>query len=157
MLEPGATIINSTMILVQKPDDKKKARLCACGNELKGKIADLYSPTIGALTYSTVHQIAVIDRMKVRIIDTVKAYLYQSYPDSSSPIYIRIPAKVMNALQIPEDTVYRIKKYIHGLPDFGRAYYLAYAKLFQNAGYKKAKSDPCLFYKIIGDERIYIC
>ena len=102
MLEPEATIINSTMVLVQKPD-KKKARLCACGNELRGKIADLYSPTIGALTYSTVHQFAVIDRMKVRIIDTVGAYLYQPYPESSSPIYIRIPAKMMSALQIPKD------------------------------------------------------
>ena len=77
MLEPGATIINSTIVLVQKPD-KKKARLYACGNELRGKIADPYSPTIEALTYSTDHQIAVIDRMKVRIIDTVGAYLYQS-------------------------------------------------------------------------------
>ena len=94
--------------------------------------------------------------MKVRIIDTAGAYLYQSYPESSSPIYICIPAEVMSALQIPEDTVYRIKKYIYGLPDSGRAYYLAYAKLLQNAGYKKAKSDPCLFYKIIGVDRIYI-
>ena len=152
---PNSSIINSTMVLVQKPE-KKKARLCACGNELRGKIADLFSPTIGALTYSTVHQISVIDRMKVRIIDTVGAYLYQSYPDSSPPIYVRIPAKVMSALHIPEETVYRIKKYIYGLPDSGRAYYLAYAKLLQDAGYNKAKSDPCLFYKIIGIERIYI-
>ena len=126
-IEPGATIINSTMVLVQKPE-KKKARLCACGNELKGKISDLYSPTIGALTYSTVHQLAVIDRMKVRIIDTVGAYLYQTYPTSAPPIYIRMPAKVMTALGVPENTVYRIKKYIYGLPDSGRAYYLAYAK-----------------------------
>ena len=77
MLEPEATIINFTIVLVQKLD-KKKARLCGCGNELRGKIADLYSPTIGALTYSTVNQIAVIDRMKVRIIDTVGAYLIQN-------------------------------------------------------------------------------
>ena len=57
---------------------------------------------------------------------------------------------------VPEDTVYRFKKYIYGLPDSGKAYYLAYAKLLQDAGYKKAKSDPFLFYKIIGVERIYI-
>ena len=62
---PNFSIINSTMVLVQKPE-KKKARLCACGNELRGKIANLFSPTIGALTYSTVHQISVIDRMKVQ-------------------------------------------------------------------------------------------
>ena len=154
-VQRGATIINSTMVLVQKPE-KKKARLCACGNELKGKINELYSPTIGALTYSTVHQLAVIDRMKVRIIDTVGAYLYQTYPSSKPPIYIRMPAKVMSALGIPEETVYRIKKYIYGLPDSGRAYYLAYAKLLQEAGYEKAKSDPCLFFRLSGGERIYI-
>ena len=74
-----ASLVNSTMVLRKKPD-KYKARLCACGNELKGQIADIYSPTIGALTYSVVHQIAVIDRMHVRIIDTVGAYLYQTYP-----------------------------------------------------------------------------
>ena len=154
-MEPGATIINSTMVLVQKPE-KKKARLCACGNELKGKISDLFSPTIGALTYSTVHQIAVIDRMKVRIIDTVGAYLYQTYPSTSPPIYVRIPAKVMTALGFPEHIVYRIKKYIYGLPDSGRAYYLAYAKLLQDAAYQKAKSDPCLFFRVSGEQRIYI-
>ena len=55
------------MVLRIKPD-KHKARLCACGNGLKGQIAGIYSPTIGALTYSIVHQIAIIDRMHLRIL-----------------------------------------------------------------------------------------
>ena len=145
---PNSSIINSTMVLVQKPE-KKKARL-------RGKIADLFSSTIGALTYSTVHQIYVIDRMRVRIIDTVGAYLYQVYFDTSPTVYIRIPVKVMDALKIPADTVYKIKNYIYGLPDSGRAYYLAYAKLLQDAGYKKAKSNPCLFFKISAIFFIYV-
>ena len=62
----------------------------------------------------------------------------------------------MEALKIPSDVVYKIKKYIYGLPDSGRAYYLAYAKLLQDAHYKKAKSDPCLFFKCNGEDRIYI-
>ena len=57
---------------------KKKARLCACGNELRGKIADLFSPTIRALTYSTVHQIAVIDRMKVLLTKIITATPFRS-------------------------------------------------------------------------------
>ncbi len=154
---PSSSVINSTMVLKKKPD-KYKARLCACGNELRGKIADLFSPTIGALTYSIVHQLAIIDRMRVRIIDTVGAYLYQTYPADAPVIYIRMPVKVMEALSIPDGTVYRLKKYIYGLPDSGRAYYLAYAKLLVDAGYFKSKSDPCLFYRVnlnLG-ERIYI-
>ena len=154
---PGATIINSTMVLKKKPD-KYKARLCGCGNELDGKIADLFSPTVGALTYSVLHQIVVVDHMEVRILDTIGAYLYQTYPESSPPIYIRMPIKVMVALGIKMDTVFRVKKYIYGLPDSGRAYYLAYAKLLMDAGYSKSKSDPCLFIKIdqLCGGRIYI-
>ena len=45
-LPSNATVINSTMVLRKKPD-KYKARLCACGNELKGQISETYSPTIG--------------------------------------------------------------------------------------------------------------
>ena len=79
----NASLINSTMVLRKKPD-KYKARLCACGNELKGQISDIYSPTIGALTYSVVHQIAIINRMHVRIIPLpdlpifFAGYLYQN-------------------------------------------------------------------------------
>jgi hypothetical protein len=153
----GSTVINSTVVLRKKPT-KYKARLCACGNELKGQIAETYSPTIGALTYATVHQIAVIDRMRVRVIDTIGAYLYQTYPDDKPPIFVRIPAKVMEACGIPSGTLFRIKKYIYGLPDAGLAYYNAYSSLLTRSGYLKSKSDPCLFLKINLErgERIYI-
>ena len=145
------------MVLRKKPD-KYKARLCACGNELNGQIAQIYSPTIGALTYSTVYQIAIIDRLKERIIDTVGAYHYQTYPDTLPPIYIKMPVEVMQACNIPDDVVYRIEKYIYGLPDSGRAYYQAYAKLLVDSGYVKRKSDPCLFLKFFSssEDHIYI-
>ena len=154
-LPSNATVINSTMVLRKKPD-KYKARLCACGNELKGQISETYSPTIGALTYAAVHQISIIDRMFVRIIDTVGAYLYQTYPEDQPAIFIRVSVKILDALGIPQDTVYRLKKYIYGLPDSGLAYYRAYSSLLVTSGYCKSKSDPCLFIKLVGTERIYI-
>ena len=94
----------------------------------------------------------------MRIIDTVGAYLYQTYPDTLPPIYIKMPVKVMQACNIPDDVVYRIEKYIYGLPDSGRAYYQAYAKLLVDSGYVKSKSDPCLFLKFSSssEDRIYI-
>ena len=90
----------------------------------KGRLL-ISSPTIGALTNS----IAVINRMCVRIIDTVEAYLYQTYPTTLPAIFIKMPVKVMEALHIPFDVVHRIEKYIYGLPDSGRAYYQAYSYL----------------------------
>ena len=52
------------------------------------------------------------------------------------------------------DLLYRIKTYRYGLPDAGRAYYLAYSKALIGAGYKQAKSDPCLFVRIVKKENI---
>ena len=141
-----ASIINSTMVLRKKPG-KYKARLCACGNELKGQIADIYSPAIGALTYSIAHQIAIIDRMHVRIIDTTRPILLLC----RRSMYIKMPVKVMEACKIPSDVVYRIEKYIYGLPDSGRAYYLAYSTLLVNSVHIKSKSDQCLFLKFYPD------
>jgi hypothetical protein len=157
VIPSGATVINSTMVLKKKPD-KYKARLCACGNELKGQVAETYSPTIGALTYATVHQIVIIDRMHVRIIDTIGAFLYQDYPQDNNALYVRMPAKVMEACSIPCGTLYRVKKYIYGLPDSGLAYYRAYSQLLTECGYKKSRSDPCLFLKISADlkEKVYV-
>ena len=57
---------------------------------------EIYSPAIGALTYFVVHQIVIIDRMPLRIIDTVKAYLHYA-------------CKVMDTCDIPYNVFYRIK------------------------------------------------
>jgi hypothetical protein len=56
--------------------DNFKAHLCACVNKLYGNIAETYSPTISALAYATIHQIAFIDRMTMCIVDTVGTHLY---------------------------------------------------------------------------------
>ena len=62
-------------------------------------------------------------KLLFRIIDTVGAYLYQTYPSSLPAIYNKMPVKVIEACHIPSDVVYRIEKYACSLPDSGRAYY----------------------------------
>ena len=92
---------------------------------------------------------AIIDRLKVHIIDTVGAYLYQTYPDTLPPIYIEMPVKVMQACNIPDDVVYRIQVVPSTKP---------YAKLLVYSGYVKSKSGPYLFLKFssTSEDRIYI-
>jgi hypothetical protein len=92
--------------------DKLKCRLCGCGNELWGQIADTYSPTIAALTYATVHQIAIIDRMERCSVDVVQAYLNQDYPDDALAIYITLPPNVAAVCGLDPKQLYRIRKYI---------------------------------------------
>jgi Reverse transcriptase (RNA-dependent DNA polymerase) len=154
-------VIHTTMQLKHKLKqdqslDKWKARLCACGNELYGMIAETFSPTIGALAYATVHQIAILDRMEKMTVDTVGAYLHQTYPVDALPLYVVLPSNVAEVCGLKPDQKYRIVKYLYGLPDAGIAYYRAYSSHLIAKGYKRSLSDPCLFIKIEGKTRTYV-
>ena len=156
-------IIHSTMQLkIKLKDDgsvhKYKARLCARGDMLSGKTPDeeTYSPTIGALSFAAVHQIAILDKMFTCSVDVVGAYLYENYPDSATPLYLKIEPHVAEALGLDPYKTYRIKKYLYGLPDSGRAYYKGYSSHLEAHNYKRTLSDPCLFVKIINECRTYI-
>jgi hypothetical protein len=93
-------------------------------------------------------QLAIYDQMHISSIDTVAAFLHQEYPSSLKPLYIVLPATVANACNLNPKTTYRVKKYIYGLPDSGRAYYLAYRDHLISSDYAVTTSDPCLFVKL---------
>jgi hypothetical protein len=154
-------LIHSTMQLKikLKPDmtvDKYKARLCARGDMLSGMIQETYSPTVSALARATAHQLAILDSMHTCIVDTVGAYLYQDYPDDATPLYLKLEPHVAEALGLNPTATYRIKKYLYGLPDSGRAYYRAYSEHLIAEGYTRTLSDPCLFIKIANGHRTYV-
>jgi hypothetical protein len=155
------TLIHSTMQLKIKLNDdgtieKYKARLCARGDMLAGSIEETYSPTISALAYATAHQIAIIDGMFTCTVDTVGAYLYEDYPTAAKPLYLKLEPHIAIALGRNPEATYRIRKYLYGLPDSGRAYYKGYSAHIIKHGYKRTVSDPCLFVKINDDSRTYV-
>ena len=92
--------------------DKLKARLCACGNELTEVDNETYSPTVSNL--------AVHDRMQIQLIDTKSAYLCHAYPQDVTPLYVKLPRRVAEAINLDPDQTYRVMRYIYGLPDAGR-------------------------------------
>ena len=145
-------LIHGTMQLKKKMKtadivDKLKARLCACGNELDEVAMDTYSPTVAALTHATLLQIAVHDGMYLQTIDTVSAYLCQDYPQDVTPLYLKLPKIIAQICGFDPQQTYRVKKYIYGLPDAGRAYYDAYSTHLIDNGFSRSVADPCLFYK----------
>ena len=157
-------VIYTTVVLKRKMKDpsnieKYKVRICACGNQLVGKLDymnETYSPTVGILVHAGLLQLAVYDRMHMATFDTVAAYLYEEYPSDIKRLYLRLPKIVSITCGLNPDALYRVKKYLYGLPDAGRAYYLAYSTFLQKNGYKKSQSDPCLFVKLKGQDRTYV-
>jgi len=140
--------------------DKFKARICARGDQLKGVLdaEHTYSPTIFLLTFAVIFHLAIILKMKRRIIDTVAAYLYQRYPTEADriPLYITLEQLVGEVCGFEPDQVFQVMMYIYGLPDAGKAYYAAVSALLIRNGYVISKLDPCLFYRISPDETTYI-
>ena len=137
--------------------DKFRVRICGCGNELVRSGAYLnetYSPTVSYLTHSTMLQLAIYDQMHICSIDTVAAFLHQEYPASLKPLYIVLPASVAKVCNLDPKTTYRVKKYIYGLPDAGRAYYIAYRDHLIASGYVMTTSDPCLFVRLVPEQEI---
>ena len=102
-------------------------------------------------------QIAVHDRMHIQMVDTKAAYLCQKYPQDATPLYVMLPKRVAEVLELDPNQTYRVLQYIYGLPDAGRAYYDAYSEHLISNGYHRTASDPCLFFKILGSRRrVYI-
>jgi hypothetical protein len=94
--------------------------------------------------------------MELCTIDTVGAYLYQDYPDDAEPLYLKLEPGVAEACGLEPCQIYRVRKYLYGLPDAGRAYYRAYSAHLKSNGYLQTISDPCLFMKEGGGARTYV-
>jgi hypothetical protein len=52
--------------------------------------------------------------------------------------------------------LYRVKKYLYGLPDAGQQFHLGFTKVLADRGYTMSKCDPCLFYRMVDDEKTFI-
>jgi hypothetical protein len=155
------TVIHSTMQLKLKLNDdmtidKYKARLCGRGDMLNGLIEETYSPTISALAHAVAHQLAILDDMYTCSVDVVAAYLYEDYPSDAKPLYIKLEPHIAEALNLDPQALYRVKKYLYGLPDSGRAYYRGYSAHLEANGYIRTISDPCMFVKLANGHRTYV-
>ena len=97
------------------------------------------------------------DCMHIQLIDTKSAYLCQDYLQDVTPLYIKLPKRVAEVINLNPKQTYRILKYIYGLPDAGRAYYDAYANHLMENGFSRTASDPCLSFKTTAPtRRVYV-
>ena len=143
--------------------DKHKARSAARGDQLsrilrkQGKQQPpSYSPTVSTLTFMLLLQLAVIRGWTMGTTDITSAYLQVEYPESAQPLVTKLEPDIARICGLDPSKKYRIRKYLYGLPDSGRAFYQFYRNALEDEGYKCSKVDPCLFTKKIQDETTYV-
>jgi hypothetical protein len=110
----------------QNPDGtyaKHKARTAARGDEYLRKILSRgqtppasYSPTINALTFQFVLQVATSKNLYRATQDIKFAYLNASLPDDMEPIITKLDDNIADICGLPRGQLYRIRKALYGLP-----------------------------------------
>ena len=143
--------------------DKHKSRAAARGDQYARKVLKnggilppSYSPTISPLTFAFMMQLATSKRLKCATMDITAAYLQVPIPSEAQWIVTRLEPFVARICGLDPDQMYKIDRYLYGLPDSGRAFYIHYKTALIEEGYNMSKMDPCLFYRIEGDETTYI-
>jgi hypothetical protein len=116
-----------------------------------------YSPTISMLTFMIILALSVIFCFFRATMDVISAYLQIVYPQDARKILTRLGPRICKILGLDPKKIYLVKKYVYGLPDAGRRFYLGFTKLLAEKGYTMSTFDPCLFYRMEGEEKTFIC
>ena len=160
----GYTILRTATAWTRKMDPadptvevKKKCRICADTSSQRGFFDDTYSPTVQATTLAVLQYISLTDNAVEALVDTVGAFLMQKYPcgPEDKEVYVVLDDRVSDACGLVKGQLWRVKRYLYGLPDAGRAYYAAFRELMVNNGFICSVFDPCLFFKRAGVKWTY--
>ena len=171
--EYDALMKNETWELVKKPENapivdckwvyrvkqdkdgnvtKLKSRLVARGFSQQYGVNywESYSPVIKNSTLRLLLAIAVEEDYFIEQIDIKNAYVNS---DLEELIYMRQP----DGFVIGENMVCRLKKSLYGLKQSGYQWNkLLNEKLIKVLGFKRLKSDPCVYVKVRENEKIII-
>lgn len=136
--------------------DKYKSRAAFNGYGMQGITAETFSPTIGALSLSLIHQIVVQEELESCSVDTIAAYLSEEYPDEEMPLYMTFDDRVSDLCGLERGASYRVIRYLYGIPESGRSYYLGFSRHMRAHGYSISIYDPCLYFKVEGNRKSYL-
>ncbi|KAL5809036.1 hypothetical protein ACOSQ3_029727 [Xanthoceras sorbifolium] len=142
-------------VFVRKRNEKNevmryKARLVAQGFSQRPGIDfdETYSPVMDTITFRFLLSMAVSEKLEMRLMDVVTAYLYGSL---DSDIYMKIPEgfKMPEAYKSRSRNLYSIKlqRSLYGLKQSGRMWYNRLSQYLIKEGYINDLVCPCVFIK----------
>ena len=109
---------------------------------------ETYSPVVDTITFRYLVSIAVHEKLDMRLMDVVTAYLYGNLENN---IYMRIPEgfNMPEACKSNPRDVYsiRIQKSLYGLKQSGRMWYNRLNECLTKEGYTNDPICPCVFIK----------
>ena len=151
----GKTVKSKIAFRVTRETDgtfKFKARLVAKGfTERKGYDYFLtFAPTVLTKSVHMILHIAATNDWEIRNLDVGSAYLEA---DIDTELYMEIPKE----FDTGTGTRVRLRKSIYGLKQSGELWNKHIHNIFTTLGFTRSLDDPCMYARINGVERTYIC
>jgi hypothetical protein len=129
----------------------RKTRLCAHGfKQVEGMgFTETTAPTAAANTSRLFFAHAVYKDLHVHQMDIKAAFLHAPL---SEELYMRPPPGILQL----EGKVWRLKKAICGLKQAAHAWHSKLTQELGRYGFVPCITDPCLFIKTTGEQRVYL-
>lgn len=130
--------------------EKYKARLVIRGFSQKEGIdyKEIFAPVVKYNTVKTVLSMVAVDDLEMIQFDVKTAFLYG---DLEETIFMEQPF----GFEV-DDRVCMLKKSLYGLKQAPRQWNKKINKFFLDYGLIQSKSDPCLYYMIIDNVKLYV-
>ena len=133
----GQKLISVRWVYTEK-DGKSKARLVARGFEDNEVNARKDSPTCSKMNLRLIIAIAASKGWKINSVDIQSAYLQGQNVERN--IFLKPPAEA----NTPK--IWKLKKYVYGLHESGRMWYLKVCKELISLGMERSKFDEAIFF-----------
>ena len=102
------------------------------------------------MTPRTILTISANENLTLHQLDVKTAFLYGELDEE---IYLKQPDGFIKPGQ--EHKVWRLKKALYGLKQAPKCWNKHLNGFLTKAGYSRSSADPCLYYRIIGDKRLF--
>ena len=136
---------------------KQKARLVAKGfsQEAGADYTDTFSPVVKASTIRILLTLAVSNKWKVTQLDFNNAFLNG---DLMEEVFMQQPPGFEKTNPDPQGPmlVCKLKKALYGLKQAPRAWFLKLKCALCSLGFSQAKSDVCMFIRLVSNNVVYL-
>jgi len=129
-----------------------KSRAVARGDrQLYGRdYTDVFAPVVRRATLLAVLALAAARRLHMLQLDVETAFLNGHLDET---IYVLQPKGYERG---DATKVCRLRKALYGLKQAARQWFIELVKLMDTMGMTQSHADPCLFYKDVADERVFL-
>ena len=152
-MPPGAVPIKTKWVFKIKRDEhnrvtRYKARLTACGYaQRRGRdYEETFSPVASASSVRFIFAVTAALNLYLDQHDIRTAFLYGVLPKNQ-----RVYLRVHEGLDLPNDFVLCCLRGIYGLKQSCRLFNQHLNRALSSIGYTQSKSDPCVYFKRVGD------